>query len=148
MIRPFVLYVAGPYRARTRLGVLINVWRARRWAQRLCDAGYYVLCPHSASAFMRGSDSFWLGCTLELMRRCDGVALLPDWGKSLGARREHGAAIEARMPVAGVEEWIRNPHNWYTHKPSSPAEPNREKSYLGAVAPFAIARNQGPGYSL
>lgn len=133
MRKPFVLYVAGPYRAKTLFGVFRNVYRARLWAQRLFDAGYVVLCPHSASAFMKGPDRTWLMATLELMKRCDGVALLPNWASSEGARQEQMTAVMANLPVAGVEEWIRNPKNFFTVR----GEPDLGWSCLGNYGPRA-----------
>ena len=50
-------YVAGPYRSKLgRLGILINIMRARKIARLLWKQGYAVICPHSNSAFMSGKD--------------------------------------------------------------------------------------------
>lgn len=46
------------------------------------------------------SDRFWLEGTLELLRRCDAVLLVPGWEKSSGTRAEIEEAERLGIPVA------------------------------------------------
>lgn len=93
--RKFVIYVAGPYRARTWGGVKKNVADAMDVAAELLRAGYTVICPHSMthSFEMYGlEDAVFLESDLELVRRCDAIVMLPDWHCSRGAWAEHNLA--------------------------------------------------------
>lgn len=101
MSRSEVVYVAGPYRATTPWGVEQNVRRAEEVALELARRGYVPLCPHTMYRFFDGQcdDAFWLGGTLELMRRCDLVVMVDGWEASQGSRGEHAEAKRLRIPV-------------------------------------------------
>jgi hypothetical protein len=62
MTRP-VLFVSGPYRAKTLDGVLANILAAREVAKGVWQAGAIALCPHTNTALMDGvlPDSDWRG---------------------------------------------------------------------------------------
>lgn len=82
-------YVAGPYSARTKLGVLLNIRRAWKVAKILWGNGYTVICPHSNSAFMENiSNDEFIQRDLSLVGRCDVIFVLPGWQKSKGTREE------------------------------------------------------------
>lgn len=94
------LYVAGPYKASTIFGVIINIIKARNIAAKLWRMGYTVICPHANSALTRGlSDAEWYRRDIELLKNCDGIVMMPGWRKSKGAvgeyvyAREHGIEI-------------------------------------------------------
>lgn len=100
---PFVkvLYVSGPLRAKTAWDVERNVRRAELVSLRLWQMGFAVMCPHTNTRHMNGAvyhETFMRG-DLELMRRCDGIVMLPRWQESAGAARERQAAQEAGLPV-------------------------------------------------
>jgi hypothetical protein len=56
----------------------------------------------------------WKGAmrrAIRLMLACDGVALLPDWKKSRGAKIEVRLAGEIGIPVLPVSKWlVKSPH--------------------------------------
>ena len=72
---------------------------------KLFDAGYYPVNP----AFIVPKYIHWNGAmriVLKSMLDCDGVALLPDWKKSIGAKIEERLAREIGLIVKPIEEWI------------------------------------------
>lgn len=96
-----VVYVAGPYRAKTEWGVMCNIHAAERLALEVWRAGAVALCPHKNTALFGGAadDSVWLAGDLELLRRSDAVILTDDWTESTGAIDEVLFAIEHNIPV-------------------------------------------------
>lgn len=104
-----VIYVAGAYRAKTIHGVLSNIRRAEAVAAKVWEAGYVALCPHLNSAFFDGitSDDNFLAGTLELLRRSDGLVLVPGWGESKGTHGELDYCRFHNIPIyKNVEELI------------------------------------------
>lgn len=85
-----VLFISGPYRAKTIYETLENIRRAEKWALYFWHKGYAVICPHKNTALFDGiaDDKIWLKGDLEIMRRCDIVFAMPGWKKSRGARAE------------------------------------------------------------
>jgi hypothetical protein len=72
----------------------------------LYEAGYYPKDP--ASCTFRGEDwGFAMRTVLRLMLLSDGVALLPDWEESKGAKIEERLAREVGLPVKPIAEWIK-----------------------------------------
>jgi hypothetical protein len=96
-----VVYIAGPYRAKTAWGIERNVRRAEGVALDIASFGAGFLCPHSMCRFFQGtvSDDYWLAMTLELLRRADAVALVPGWDVSPGARAEVEEANRLQLSV-------------------------------------------------
>ena len=101
---PPIIYVAGPYRAKTRAAISQNIEAAGRLGAYVCDIGWFPLIPHMNTAHLDSelpylSDEFWLRGTMALMERCDAVALVPGWESSAGTRDEIRRADELRLPV-------------------------------------------------
>ena len=99
-----VVYLAGPYRSNTENGVYQNIQTARDYAVKLWHQGYTVLCPHLNTAFMGGvvPDHIFMAGTMELLKRCDKICMLPRWMDSEGARAEYDYAM-----MNGIEEvWV------------------------------------------
>lgn len=105
MNRPKVIYIAGKYRGRTPWEVEQNIRAAEEVAAKVWAAGMVALCPHANSRHMDGvaSDEHFLAGTLELMRRCDAVVLVPNWRDSAGAQAEVAEADRLGIPVFGRE---------------------------------------------
>lgn len=98
---PSIVFISGPYRARTCFGVLLNILRARRVAYRYWRDGHIVICPHANSAFMDRacSDELWLDAYLTLLRHCGSIVMMRNWEQSTGAIAERDAAIRAGIRV-------------------------------------------------
>lgn len=104
---PKLVYIAGPYRAPTAWQCEQNIRDAEAVGYFVALLGAYPIIPHTKQ--------FWLGGTLELMRRCDGVVFLKTWQSSSGARAERIEAERLGLPIFGVahlhsgqfEAWLR-----------------------------------------
>lgn len=93
-------YIAGPYRAKTRIGIIKNIMAARKVAQELWKAGYAVICPHSNSAlFSSVPEESFIDGDIEILKRCDAVVLVPEWEESTGTLSEIEVAIANGIPV-------------------------------------------------
>jgi nucleoside 2-deoxyribosyltransferase len=94
-----LIYVAGPYRG----DVDGNIAKARAVAAECYLAGHDVICPHMNTAKMDEDtglpDEFWLNTTLNLLRRCDAVVVVPDWEKSEGTHAELAYAKKVGIPI-------------------------------------------------
>jgi hypothetical protein len=102
-----VAYVAGAYRAKTKIGILINIIKARRIAKKLWKMGYVVICPHSNSAFMANKqlpESVFLDGYLSLLSRVDVVVLRPGWKKSAGTMEEVQVAFNLGKQIIDWQE--------------------------------------------
>ncbi len=96
-----LIYVAGPYTAKTAWGIEQNIHAARAMGVLIAKHGAYPVIPHSNTGGFHGEapeEMFYAG-TLELMRRCDGVAFLDNWKMSAGARAEYEEAGKLGRPV-------------------------------------------------
>ena len=86
-----LVYVAGPYRSKYgRIGVALNILRARRIARKLWKLGLAVICPHMNAALFDGtmSEDAFLAGDLEMLVRCDAVVMMPRWEHSEGSSIE------------------------------------------------------------
>lgn len=99
-----ILYVAGPYRGASKVRIAQNISAARSVALEAARRGWMPMCPHMNTAHMEDDlphlgDQFWLQGTLELMRRCDALVLVPGWETSEGTQAEISEADRLRIPV-------------------------------------------------
>lgn len=96
-----VVYVAGRFRAADGWKINENVFAAEKAGRAVAALGAMPLIPHSIGAHMAGTedDSFWLTGTLELMRRCDVVLVLPGYQESQGTQGEIAEAQRIGLPV-------------------------------------------------
>ncbi|MEG1906837.1 MAG: DUF4406 domain-containing protein [Gordonibacter sp.] len=94
------LYIAGPVTGIDRL----NRPAFERAATRLENAGYSVAVPH----WFVPADADWLMAmrvSIETLAKCDGVALLPGWKGSKGAKIEQRLAVDLGMEARAVRMW-------------------------------------------
>jgi hypothetical protein len=91
-----LLYICGPYRAKTEWEVRQNILQAEYYAAEITRKypEWFCVIPHKNTAYFGGlqPDQYFLDGTMELLRRCDGIYLLPNWEKSVGARAEKAEA--------------------------------------------------------
>ncbi|MEG0303926.1 DUF4406 domain-containing protein [Gordonibacter sp.] len=94
------LYIAGPVSGIERL----NRPAFERAATRLEDAGYSVAVPH----WFVPATADWqtaMRISIETLAKCDGVALLPGWRTSRGAKIEQRLAVDLGMEAHAVRTW-------------------------------------------
>lgn len=96
-----VIYVAGPFRAKTPWEIEQNIRDVEALALKIARYGAAPLCPHSMYRYYQNSlpDEFWMEATLELMRRCDAVVLSLRWKGSAGSKGEREEALRLGLPV-------------------------------------------------
>lgn len=104
-----VIYVAGPYTAKTDWQRGINIQKACDVTAQLWAMGYFALCPHKITAFYGGlcPESIFIEGGLEFLRRCDIVVLVKGWEKSGGTLGEIEEAIKLNIPIHdGVHNFV------------------------------------------
>lgn len=96
-----VLYVAGPYRARSEWELEQNIDRAAAAALDAWAKGWAVICPHKNTAHFGGAcpDHVWLKGDMEFLRRADALLAIDGWLSSVGAQAEVLAAKQAGIPI-------------------------------------------------
>lgn len=97
-----LVYIAGKFRAPTPWLVEQHVRKAEEWMMKVWELGAVGVCPHAMGRFTDKAipDNLVLDGTLELMRRCDGVFMVPDnWKQSEGAILERQEALKLNIPV-------------------------------------------------
>ncbi len=98
-----LIYVAGRYRSKSKEGVRLNIQAASHVGAIASEKGWYPVIPHTNTAghehITDNDDQFYLDGTLELMRRCDAVVMVPGWAQSSGAIGEHNEAHKLGIPT-------------------------------------------------
>ena len=99
-------YISGAYRSKWgKIGIFINILRARRVAIKYWQKGFSVFCPHMNTAFFNHGiepEAFIEGCLAvikRMHRKTDVVVLLPSWTKSEGAKLERALAKKRRLKI-------------------------------------------------
>lgn len=106
-----IIYIAGPYRAPDRAAIARNIESAGRLGAYVCTLGWFPIIPHMNTAHLEQDvpaleDEFWLRGTMELMERCDALALAPGWQRSVGTLAEIERAEEMRLPIFRAADLI------------------------------------------
>lgn len=96
-----LIYVAGPYRAKTEWGLIQNIRNAEAVALEIWKMGMVAYCPHKNTAHFGGAcqDKVWLDGGLEVLRRCDGLVMIKGWSGSEGAIAEENEAGKFSIPI-------------------------------------------------
>ena len=98
-----VIYIIGPYRAKTEWEVKQNIQSAEDVALFVWQNGGAAICPHTNTAFMGGapgtSDDTWLDGYIEVLSRCDAVASCINAAGSAGSLAELAYARERSIPI-------------------------------------------------
>lgn len=95
------LYVIGPVTGRENL----NRKAFDDAKEKLWDAGYDVVIPHDVIP----PDAYYgdaMRISIKTMLDCDGVATLPDWDESRGAKLEINVAITCGMQIHTCLAWL------------------------------------------
>jgi hypothetical protein len=97
------LYVSGPLRAPTEEQMVENINRARDIAIELWERGHAVCCPHTNTLWPPSACNVpphrYIEGDLLIVSRCDGVVMMPGWGRSEGAIKEHFHAKNLGIPI-------------------------------------------------
>ena len=103
-----VIYIAGPYRAKTERGLVENIRKSEDAAIRLWKQGYAVICSHKNTAHLGGicEEETFLNGDIEILKRCDVIYMLSNWRKSNGACEEVRIAAENNIKVIYEEDDI------------------------------------------
>jgi hypothetical protein len=72
----------------------------------LTALGYQVENPVRHQGNPSGTWQDYMRAGLVTMLTCDGVALLPGWIQSRGARAEYSAALSIDIPVRELIDWL------------------------------------------
>ena len=104
-----LVYVAGPYRAKTGWEIECNIQAARQLGARVLLAGAYPVIPHSNTSHFDGlaPDEVFLEGTMEQLRRCNAVIFHPEWERSSGSRAERAEAERLGLPCFDNEYQLR-----------------------------------------
>ncbi len=96
-----VVYICGPFRAKTTWGIERNTRRAEEAALVVAELGMMPLCPHTNTRFFHGllTEKFWLDGTAELLTRCNAMFRLHGWETSEGSRSETVIAQRQLIPI-------------------------------------------------
>lgn len=97
------LYIAGPMTGLPEF----NVPAFKAAAVALDDAGHVAVNP--AEVTPQADDLAWadyMRSDITALLTCDGVATLPNWWLSRGARLEVHIAASLDIPVRPVPEWM------------------------------------------
>lgn len=103
-----LVYIAGPYRADCALKTSRNISRAEQMAKRLTleRDNCIPITPHKLfelwdfdGGLRNVHPEYYLSGTLEVMRRCDAVLVLPDYRRSSGTIAEIAEAERLGIPV-------------------------------------------------
>ena len=107
-----VIYIIGPYRAKTEWEVKENIRFAENFALFVWQYGAAAICPHKNTAFMGGApgtnDDTWLKGGLEILSRCDAVWVGSGWKSSVGSVGEVAYARERSIPVLFTAQEVVN----------------------------------------
>lgn len=102
------IYVAGRYGARDGLKLEeleANVQRAIEHAKVIIKKGHNVFIPHlfhyvdtiNGEKFL--PEGKWIELSIDWLKVCDAIYMLPNWGESKGACEEHAVALVSNMLV-------------------------------------------------
>lgn len=76
--------------------------------QQLNEAGYDVLNPAARAGRIKGQPWVWyMRAGITDVCQSDGIATLPNWGKSRGARLEVSVAHGLDLPVRSLKAWVQ-----------------------------------------
>ena len=101
-----VVFICGALRANSAWDMEQNIRKAEELSLALWRLGYAVICPHTNTRFFQGAtdDEIWLRGYIEILKRCDAIALVDGWERSEGARGEYQIAQELGLGVIDTRQ--------------------------------------------
>ena len=108
-----VIYVSGPFRAKSGWELTKNIRRAEDATAAISGLDHVALCPHTMYHHLdrTKNDDYWIEATNELLRRCDAVLLMEGWPDSAGTIGEISEATHQGVPVfhslVELEDWLK-----------------------------------------
>jgi hypothetical protein len=115
-----VIYVAGPYRSRSPIRVLVNIIRAWLAAAKVWRLGAVAICPHTNALGMTDWPLYVPIETIlqgekKILYYCDAMLLIGKFWKSPGTRDEMFAAWEHGIPIfddlEDLARWLKEAHD-------------------------------------
>ena len=111
-----LVYISGPFSAKTREGVEANIQRAALVGVEVAKLGACPWIPHANTALPEFEHvqpyQFWIAATLKQLRACDACLTMEGWEKSSGARGEEEDARGRGQPVfyslEGLKKWLES----------------------------------------
>jgi hypothetical protein len=98
-IRQTLIYISGKYSG----DVAGNIAEARRYAIKLWEKGYAVICPHLNTAHFEEDCNCqyedYIEADVRILANCDMIFMLPDWQSSKGACIEHEFASQNNIEI-------------------------------------------------
>lgn len=112
-----VIYLAGPFRAKTPWEIELNVRRAEAASLEIWRMGAACICPHTMTRHFQDAapDEVWIKGDIELLHRCDAVFIVAtqnqDGRVSSGTSEEIFEAHQCGIPVfhtlTGLAAWLK-----------------------------------------
>lgn len=102
-----VIYIAGPYTAKTNWEIQQNINRAMEAGKLVAEMGAMPLIPHSNTPLVfwgMKDPQFWYDGTMELLRRSDAILLIEGWENSKGAQNEHTEALYLNKAIFNIND--------------------------------------------
>ncbi len=98
-----LVYIAGKFSGPNAWAIERNVRAAEDLGAQVAQLGAMPIIPHANTRFFHGLEGTtaeqWYEGTLELLRRCDAVLMVPGWKESKGACEEREEARRRGITV-------------------------------------------------
>ena len=110
--RNFLIYISGKYTDDTHEKISQNIKLAREHAKKIWELGFTAICPHLNTMHFEEDANLqyrdYLDGDYELVRRSDGIYMLPNFKNSKGALEELDLAIlEGKKVFLKLEDLVK-----------------------------------------
>lgn len=103
-----LVYVSGPYTAKSHDEISANINAARDVAIKLWEMGHTVICPHLNTAHFetdcKATYEQYMAGDFVLLAVCDAIVVLPGYDNSRGTKMEIDYAAELGIPTYYLTE--------------------------------------------
>jgi hypothetical protein len=102
-----LIYIAGKLNGKTAIEYIQNVHTMVKYAEKVRKLGFSIMVPGNdvICGFICGTheyDDYWKN-NVTIMKRCDALAMVPNWRDSKGAVSERKIALEEGIIV--LDTW-------------------------------------------